>query len=57
MLCVGFGEECVPLRGLGHSAGSDAVHTVIVLARLLACGEDELPLEVRRQRWLKQWKQ
>ena len=31
MLCVGFGENCIPQR-FGHSAGSDAIHTVIILA-------------------------
>lgn len=56
MLCVGFGEECVPMR-VGHSAGSDAVHTVMILARLLTFGDDELPVEVRRRRLLKQWRQ
>ena len=31
MLCVGFDEVCIPQR-FGHSAGSDAIHTVIILA-------------------------
>ncbi len=56
MLSVGFSENCIPQR-FGHSARSDAIHTVIVLARLLTYGSDELPIEVRRQRLLKQWQQ
>lgn len=52
MLCVGFSQICIPQR-FGHSAGSDAIHTVVVLARLLTFGLNELPIEVRRQRLLK----
>ena len=54
MLCVGFNKNCIPQR-FGHSVGSDAIHTVIILARLLTCVSDELPIEVLRQRLLKQW--
>ena len=56
MLCVGFSEDCLPQR-FSHSAGSDAIHTVIVLARLLTFNSNELPIELRRQRLLKQWQQ
>lgn len=56
MLCVGFSESCLPQR-FGHSRGSDTIHTVIVLARLLTYKSNELPIELRRQRLLKQWQQ
>ena len=49
MLCVGFSEDCIPQRFI-HSAGSDAIHTIIVLARLLTYDPDELPIEIRRRR-------
>ncbi|RYO86647.1 hypothetical protein DL762_004659 [Monosporascus cannonballus] len=56
MLSVGFSEICLPQRSC-HSAGSDAIHTIAVLARLLAIDPDRPPIELRRRRPLKQWQQ
>ena len=54
MLSVGFSENCAPQR-FCHSAGSDAIHTIAVLARILTCDPDGPPIELRRRRLLKQW--
>ena len=54
MLSVGFSENCAPQR-FYHSAGSDAIHTIAVLARLLTCDPDGPSIELRRRRLLKQW--
>ncbi|KAK2780629.1 hypothetical protein FQN53_001104 [Emmonsiellopsis sp. PD_33] len=56
MLSVGFSENCLPQR-FCHGAGSDAIHTIIVLVRLLTCDPDGPPIELRRRRQLKQWQQ
>jgi len=58
MLCVGFSEDCLSQR-FNHSAGSDAIHAVVVLVRLLTCNNhpDDLPIELQRRRPLKQWQQ
>ena len=56
MLSVGLSENCLPQR-FCHSAGSDAIHTIAVLARLLTCDPDGPPIELRRLRLLKQLKQ
>ena len=57
MLCVGFSQGCLPQLRFAHSAGTDAIHTVLLLARLLTCDSGDLPLELWRQRPLKQWRQ
>ena len=57
MLCVGFSRGCLPQLRFAHSAGTDAIHTVLLLARLLTCDSGDLPLELWRQRPLKQWRQ
>jgi hypothetical protein len=54
MLSVGFSENCAPQR-FHHSAGSDAIHAIAVLARLLTCDPDGPPIELQRRRPLKQW--
>lgn len=36
MLSVGFSEICLPPR-FCHCAGSDAIHTIAILVRLLTC--------------------
>ena len=57
MLCVGFSQDCLPQQRFAHSAGTDAIHTVLVLARLLTYNSGDLPIELWRQRALKQWRQ
>lgn len=54
MLSLGFSENCLPQR-FRHSAGSDAINTIAVLARLLTWDPDGPPIELRRRRLLKQW--
>jgi hypothetical protein len=49
MLSVGFSEECAPQR-FCHSAGSDAIHAIGVMARILTCDPDGPPP-------LKQWQE
>lgn len=56
MLSIGFSKNCQPQRYC-HCAGSDAIHTIAVLVRLLTHDTNGLPLEVRRRRRLKQWQQ
>ena len=57
MLCVGFSRDCIPQLRFAHGAGTDAIHTVLVLARLLTYDSGDLPVELWRQRPLKQWRQ
>ena len=57
MLCVGFSQDCLPQQRYAHSAGTDAIHTVLVLARLLTYNSGDPPIELWRQRPLKQWRQ
>lgn len=56
MLSVGFSANCLPRR-FCHSAGSDAIHAIVVLVRLLTCDLDGPPIELRRRRLLKQWRE
>jgi len=57
MLCVGFSQDCLPQQRYAHGAGTDAIHTVLVLARLLTYNSGDLPIELWRQRPLKKWRQ
>ena len=57
MLSVGFSQECLPQQRFAHGAGTDAIHTVLVLARLLTYSSNDLPIELWRQRPLKTWRQ
>ncbi|KAL6787185.1 hypothetical protein J3E68DRAFT_432204 [Trichoderma sp. SZMC 28012] len=56
MLSIGFSKNCKPQRYC-HCAGSDAIHTIAVLVRLLTHDTNGPSLEVRRRRPLKQWRQ
>lgn len=57
MLCVGFSQDCLPQQRFAHGAGTDAIHTVLVLARLLTYDSGDLPVELWRQRPLRKWRQ
>jgi hypothetical protein len=56
MLSVGFRENCLPQR-FCHGAGSDAIHAIVVFARLLTHNSEEPTIEIRRRRPLKHWQQ
>lgn len=53
---VGLSEDSLPRR-FHHSAGSDAIHTILVLTRILAHSPNEPPIELWRRRPLKHWQQ
>ena len=57
ILCVGFSQDGLSQQRFAHSAGTDAIHTLLILARLLTCNSGDLPVELWRQRPLKQWRQ
>ena len=57
MLCVDFSQDCLPQQRFAHGADTDAIHTVLVLARLLTYNSGDLPIKLWRQRPLKKWRQ
>ena len=56
MLCVGFGRDCLPELRFAHCAGTDAIHTIPLLARLLTYESGDCSVGIWRQRPLKQWR-
>ena len=55
MLSVGMSKNSLSER-FRHGAGHDAIHTIVVLARVLTRDPGGPPIELRRRRLLKQWK-